>query len=119
MNSSKVPIKPGLEISFEVDRDATVYLVWATGEPIQKWLTKDYVKTEDVILMGDDMKAWPQLQKRQVWMSEKPFKPGKVTTYEVTTDAAIYIIVVEGFKSGMAVSHDGKLAVAWGMLKTR
>lgn len=117
MNSSKTPIEPDLEISFEVDKEAYVYLVWAEKEPLAKWLMDDYEDTGDIIMMGKDMQQWPDLQKRHVWRSEKIFKPGKVTTYEVTQDAAIYIILVE--QTVYAVFSNGKLATSWGRLKVR
>ncbi|MFC1713784.1 hypothetical protein ACFL6S_08955 [Candidatus Poribacteria bacterium] len=119
MSSSKDPIEPGLEISFDIDREAYIYLVWATKEAPREWLTDAYVNTEDQIFMGQGMQAWPELHDREVWRSEESFKPGKVTTYEVTQDAAIYIIFVEEAKSGMAVSPSRKLTISWGALKTR
>ena len=117
MNSSKNPIKPGLEVSFEIDKEAYVYLLWATKEPPREWLTDEYINTDEVIFMGEDMQQWATLQERQIWRSEEPFKPGKVTTYDVMQDAAIYIILVEEAVSGMEVLPGGKLTTIWGMLK--
>lgn len=117
INSSKAPIKPGLEVSFEIDKEAHVYLLWAAKEPPKEWLTDEYINTGEVIFMGADMQQWATLQERQIWRSEEPFKPGKVTTYDVTQDAAIYIILVEEAVSSMEVSPGGKLTTSWGMLK--
>ena len=120
MNSSKPPIAPGLEISFEIDKPAYVYLLWAESMPLPEWLVKDYEDTGDKILMSEDLAVWGLgLSTRPVWKSKKPFEAGEVITYDVTRDATMYIILVEeATASQFAIRSDGKLSKSWGVIKS-
>ena len=116
MNSSKPPIVPGLEISFEIDKPAYVYLVWAESMPPPEWLVKDYEDTGDTILMCKELAIYG-LGTRPVWKSKKPFEAGKVITYDVTLNATMYVILVEEATSS-AIRSDGKLPTGWGAIKS-
>ncbi len=107
-NSKKAP---NVEISFKIDREAYIYLVWDPGTPQRDWLKKDYTLTTDIINTTDALK--------KVYKSKPPFPLDEVKTYEAVGDAGFYVIIVEGTGKGKAVKPSGKLAQTWGAIKSQ
>ena len=105
-NSKKVE---KVVISFNIDREANIYIVWDPGAPERDWLINDYTLTTDIINTTDAPK--------KIYKSNQPFPPGEVKTYEAMADAGFYVIIVEGTGKGMAILSSGKLAQTWGSIK--
>ena len=99
-----------VEISFNIDREAYIYLAWDPGTPGQPWLA-DYTLTGDTINTSDALKG--------VYKSNNPFPPGEVKTYEAVADAGFYTIIVEGIKQPGKIERWGKLARTWGRIKAQ
>jgi len=101
---------PNLEVSFKIDREAYVYILWIARDPAnQDWLQKNYVKTGDIVNSTDEPLA--------VYKSKKPFPPGEVKTYAANTGAGMYVIVLEPTGKKAAVKPQGKIAVTWAKIK--
>ena len=105
-NSKKVE---NVVISFNIDREANIYIVWDSGAPERDWLNNDYTLTTDIINTTDAPK--------KIYQSNQPFPPGEVKTYEAMADAGFYVIIVEGTGKGMDIERSGKLSQTWGAIK--
>ena len=105
-NSKKVE---KVVISFNIDREANIYIVWDPGAPERDWLISGYTLTTDIINTTDAPK--------KIYKSNQPFPPGEVKTYEAMADAGFYVIIVEGTGKGMDIECSGKLAQTWGCIK--
>ncbi len=101
---------PNLEVSFKIDREAYVYILWIARDPAnQDWLQKNYAKTGDTVNSTDEPLA--------VYKSKKPFPPGEIKTYAANTGAGMYVIVLEPTGRKTPVKSQGKMIATWGGIK--
>jgi len=101
---------PNLEVSFKIDREAYVYILWIARDPAnQDWLQKNYAKTGDTVNSTDEPLA--------VYKSKKPFPPGEIKTYAANTGAGMYVIVLEPTGKETPVKSQGKMIATWGRIK--
>jgi len=100
---------PNVEISFKIDREANIYLVWDPGTPESDWVKAGYTLTGDTINTSDALK--------KVYKSNNPFPPGEVKTYEANAPAGFYTIIVEA--TGKAIKRLGRLTQTWANLKAQ
>lgn len=109
-NDSKTEGKD-LEITFEIDKPAYVYIFWIwTAEP-RAWLEDNF---EKVMEKAVDV-SWTPGYECDVWKSKEPFK-NKVTLGYVGDSVGLYIGVVLELAT-TAVQSEGKLSATWGHLK--
>jgi len=99
-----------LEVSFKVDKDVYIYILWIARDPAQQeWFQRDYAKIEGEVGSTDEPLA--------VYKSKNTFPAGEIKTYQANTGAGLYVIVLEAMPK-LAVEHLNKLAVTWGKLKS-
>jgi len=99
-----------LEVSFKIDKEAYVYILWVARDPAQQdWLQKDYTKIEGEVGSTDEPLA--------VYKSNKPFSAGEIKTYQSNTGAGHYVIVLEATPPLASVKAWGKLTTMWGKIK--
>ena len=99
-----------LEISFKIDVEAYVYILWIARDPgAQDWLQNNYTKIE-----GDEVGSTDE--PLAVYKSNDPFPAGEVKTYAANTGAGLYVIVLEEIAAS-PVRPLGKLATTWSMIK--
>jgi hypothetical protein len=101
---------PDLEVSFEIDREAYVYILWVARDPAaQDWLQDNYT-----LLEGDEVGSTDE--PLAVYKSNTPFAAGEVKTYAANTGAGLYVIVLEETATS-SVKASGKLATTWSSIK--
>jgi hypothetical protein len=102
---------PDLEVSFKIDVEAYVYILWIARDPAEHdWLQDNYT-----LLEGDEVGSTDEALK--VFKSNDPFAAGEVKTYAANTGAGLYIIVLEATGKTQAVEPSNKLPITWGRLK--
>lgn len=100
---------PNLEISFKIDREAYLYILWIARDAAEHdWFQDNYTKTDDEVGSTDEPLA--------VYKSNNPFAAGEVKTYEANTGAGLYVIVLES-TGKKAVESINRLSATWGKLK--
>jgi hypothetical protein len=98
-----------LEISFKIDKDAYIYILWIARDPAQQeWFQKDYEKIDGEVGSTDESLS--------VYKSKNTFSAGEIKTYQANTGAGMYVIALEAVPK-LAVEHLNKVAVTWGKLK--
>ncbi len=102
---------PDVEISFRIDVEAYVYILWIARDPAeQDWLQDNYT-----LLEGDEVGSTDEALK--VFRSNEPFAAGEAKTYDANTIIGMYLIVLEATGGVQAVEPSNKLSVTWGKLK--
>jgi hypothetical protein len=102
---------PDLEVSFKINVEAYVYILWIARDPAEHdWLQDNYT-----LLKGDEVGSTDEALK--VFKSNDPFAAGEVKTYAANTGAGLYIIVLEATGKMQAVEPSNKLTITWGRLK--
>jgi len=99
-----------LEVSFKIDKDAYVYILWVARDPAQQdWLQNNYTKIDGEVGSTDEPLS--------VYKSNQPFSAGEVKTYQSNTGAGHYVIVLEATESLASVKASDKLTTTWGKIK--
>ncbi len=102
---------PDLEVSFKIDVEAYVYILWIARDPAEHdWLQDNYT-----LLKGDEVGSTDEALK--VFKSNDPFAAGEVKTYAANTGAGLYLIVLEATGKMQAVVPSNGLPITWGRLK--
>jgi hypothetical protein len=71
-NSKKVE---NVIISFKINQEAYIYIVWDPGAPERDWLKNNYTLTTDILNTTDAPK--------KIYKSNNPFPPGEVKTCQL------------------------------------
>jgi len=100
-----------LEITFEIDKPAYVYIFWIHTIQPRPWLEKGF---EKVMEKAVDV-TWSPGFECDVWKSKEPFEK-KVTLGYTGDGTGMYIgVILEA--ASLAVEPAGKLSTTWGHLK--
>jgi hypothetical protein len=62
-------------ISFKINQEAYIYIVWDPGAPERDWLKNNYTLTTDILNTTDAPK--------KIYKSNNPFPPGEVKTCQL------------------------------------